>query len=589
MAKDFSRLTGMARYRATMRVAARIAWQLWWLNKTARFMRPARLAERRHRLYTAQARTFTRLATEMGGLVIKLGQHVSTRVDLLPTEYTIELARLQDAVPAVPTPAIRAEIERELQQPVAEVYRAFEDEPLAAASLGQVHRAELADGTPVAVKVLRPGIEDLVQTDLRSMKTILRWVDRLTTVGTGFDLDMFYGEFEDTLLAELDMIAEGANAERFQASFLLNPNIDMPRIHWRETTRRVLTMELMEGVKINALAQLDAAGIDRSQLARDLLEVYLQMVLRDGFFHADPHPGNILVRSDGTILLLDFGMVGTVPENLHRDIPELALALFGRDWRRSAELLDRMGFLREGADSGLLAAALEPMVARVLGASTGESSLDDDAVEELRLFMYSQPFQLPGRIAFLGKTLINLTGVALGLDPKMNLMEELVPLVRAAVTDPDGARGGPGVLGWLAGLPGFERLAALAEAVGLTDLPAAAQAGRLLGPAGLGQLRDLAGAALPTARNVVELAAKANAGGLVVKLGRSQEARLARSRAEQTGRLVRAGIGGVMALSGVQLLVAATAEPLGGVLAGLGALVMLFQARNGRGRHKRPR
>jgi hypothetical protein len=407
------------------------------------------------------------------------------------------------------------------------------------------------------------------------MKTILRWLERLTSVGTYLDLDMFYGEFEDTLTAELDMITEGGNAERFQASFLLNPNIDIPRIYWRETTRRVLTMELMDGVKINALAELDALGIDRSQLARNLLEIYLQMVLRDGFFHADPHPGNILVRTDGIILLLDFGMVGTVPENLARDIPALALALFGRDWYRSAELLERMGFLREGTDPQLLSLALEPIVGRVLGAGSGESSLDDEAVEELREFMYSQPFQLPGRVAFLGKTLINLTGVALQLDPQMNLMEELVPLVRAAVTGPDGIGGDSGLdggLGWLGDLPLVGRLVGLGQVFNSTVLT---------------QVRDLAPSILPTARNVVDLTAKANAGLLTVNLSRSQQDRLSRSRADQTGRLVRAVIGGVMSLSGVELLTAGMAGWLGGVLAGAGALVMLWQVRNGRANRRR--
>ncbi|MDR0627315.1 MAG: phosphotransferase [Bifidobacteriaceae bacterium] len=598
MAKDFSRLTGMARYRATLALAVRFAWQLWWLAKTARWRRPDRLARRRHRLYAEQARTFTRLASEMGGLVIKLGQHISTRVDLLPTEYTIELAKLQDAVPPVAVSAIKAEIERELGADLGDIYARFDDEPVAAASLGQVHRAWLADGTPVAVKVLRPGIEDLVETDLRSLKVILRWLGRLTSVGGYLDLDMFYGEFSDTLLAELDMMAEGANAEKFQESFLFNPNVDMPRIYWHQTTRRVLTMEFMEGVKINALEQLDAAGIDRQRLARHLLEIYLRMVLEDGFFHADPHPGNILVRSDGVILLLDFGMVGTVPDNLSRDIPALALALFSRDWRHAADLLSSMGFLREGADPAVLAIALEPMVSRVLGASRGQSSLDREAVEQLRSFMYSQPFQLPGRIAFLGKTLINLVGTALQLDPKMNLMDELVPLVRDSMAaNSGGASSGFGrgsdptglsaLFAWLLeltglselsglsalpGLPGFDRLSDWAEQVGLDSKRLASVL------AAINEARSLAAEALPTARNIVEVSAKANRGELETRLAGTSQAGLTRVHSEQTGRLVRTVIGSTVTLGGIQVLAARPASRLGKVvgagLAGLGALVM---------------
>ncbi|MDR1441953.1 MAG: hypothetical protein LBJ02_06160 [Bifidobacteriaceae bacterium] len=608
MAKDFSRLTGMARYRATLQIAMRFALQLWWLAKTSRFRSPKQLAQRRHRLYAAQAQTFVRLATQMGGLVIKLGQHISTRVDLLPTEYTIELARLQDAVPAVPVAAIRAEIERELGQEMAVAYRSFDDQPVAAASLGQVHRAQLPGGAPVAVKVLRPGIEELVRTDLRSLKTILRWLERLTSAGKYLDLEMFYTEFEDTLLAELDMEAEARNIERFQASFLLNPNIDMPRVYWDWTRRRVLTMELMGGVKISALDQLDAAGIDRRQLARDLLDVYLRMILRDGFFHADPHPGNILVRQDGVIELIDFGMVGTVPEKLSGDAPRLALALFNRNWRTAAQLLDRMGFLHKDADQELLAKALEPIVDQILGAGSRKKPLDQETTEELRLFMYSQPFQLPGQTAFLGKTLINLIGVALQLDPEMNLMEELVPLIRESVAD----AGGFGGLSGLSGLPGAGPWLGWLDSVLGTSGPGGnggpgagfgpgdegppGEPGWLTGLTGLARWlsadsfavpRRAASGALDTGRNLTEAAAKANRGELVVRLSRAQRDSMARTEARQTGRIVKAVTGGIVVLSGVQLLVAGLVVPLGASLTGLGGLIMLFQWPSGRERRRR--
>jgi predicted unusual protein kinase regulating ubiquinone biosynthesis (AarF/ABC1/UbiB family) len=517
-----------------MRMAARFAWQLWWLSHTRRLRTRARHEAMRDRLYTAQAQAFTRTAMEMGGLIIKLGQHISVRVDMLPAAYTRELAKLQDSVAPVPVSAVQAVIEDQLGLPVAQAFPVFEADPIAAASLGQVHGAELPGGIPVAVKVLRPGIEDLIETDLRALRDILVLLDRWTAVHNYVDVNLFYSEFHETLMAELDMEREGANAERFQKAFLMDPTVDIPRIYWERTSRRVLTMERMQGIKINEVDRLDAAGIDRPSLARNLIRLYVQMILQDGFFHADPHPGNILVSAGGMIQLLDFGMVGRISDRMRSDAGDLAAAVVGNDPATAVRLLTRMGFLRPDADTDVLISALRPMLDTVLGFAPSHAqarALAPETLEDLREFMFSQPFQLPGNVTFLGKALITVVGVSLQLDPQLQLIEELAPMVSGT---------GGGIA--------FE------------------------------QLRALLGSVLPTVRNLSDVVAKANRGELTVRLTRAQEARLTREGSRQTDRLARTIIGTGMALAGGQMLGSGVPPAVAWGLMGLGSLIAVPQA-----------
>ncbi|MDR1833256.1 MAG: AarF/ABC1/UbiB kinase family protein, partial [Propionibacteriaceae bacterium] len=231
------------RYRATVSLAARFAAELWWLGKTRRLRSPADHQAKLRATYTRQAREFTEFAKELGGLIIKLGQFMSVRIDALPKEYIEELGKLQDAIPAEPTARMVAVVEEQLGQPLAAAFASFDPEPIAAASLGQVHRAELPTGEVVAVKILRPGIEDLIGTDLRSLRTVMRLLERFTTVGRYMDVDGFCRDFEETFRDELDYLKEGKNAEQFQRNFLTNMHVEMPKIHWSHTRARVLTME----------------------------------------------------------------------------------------------------------------------------------------------------------------------------------------------------------------------------------------------------------------------------------------------------------------------------------------------------------
>jgi predicted unusual protein kinase regulating ubiquinone biosynthesis (AarF/ABC1/UbiB family) len=470
-------------------------------------------------LYTRQAREFRVFATELGGLAIKVGQVLSVRVDMLPKEYIVELGKLQDAVPPVTAAAIIGVVERELAAPVEDLFAEFDQEPIAAASLGQVHRAVLPDGRPVAVKILRPGIEELVETDLGALRLVLRGLARFSKTNRFIDWLGIARDFEETLRAELDYLKEGRNAEEFQRNFLFNPHVEMPQIHWSHTTRRVLTMEYMDGVKIDDLAALDASGIDRTALATNLMELYLHMLLHDGFFHADPHPGNVLVGAGGVIQLVDFGMVGTVSEQMRLEYAALVTAFFRRDAGGVVAALKELGFVGRDADTGVLKESLIPLIDTMIndltGLFRGSSFLEDAAagetkarglaapgasLDQLRELILTQPVSLPGQVSFLGKALITVFSNCYRLDAQVDLVAITQEWARPLMT------------------------AAARESVA----QAANEALELL-------------KALPaTLRHMVNLAEKMDDGSLTIRLSAADFRRLEAARATQTKRMTRA-------------------------------------------------
>ncbi|MDR1394091.1 MAG: hypothetical protein LBJ62_09035 [Bifidobacteriaceae bacterium] len=560
------------RYRRTLWLAARFTAQLWWLSKTARLLPAGRQAKRRHALYLRQAREFRVFATRMGGLVIKIGQFLSVRVDMLPKEFIDELSLLQDAVPAVPASSIKRVVESELGRPLTEVFAWFDPEPVAAASLGQVHRARLRDGRDVAVKIQRPGIERLVETDLRSLRSVLSLLSRYTKLLRLTDWQGICQDFEDTHRDELDYLKEGHNAEIFQRNFLFNPHVEMPQIHWDYTTAKVLTMEFMDGVKIDDLAALDRLGVDRSGLARDLMEIYLHMLLNDGFFHADPHPGNILVRSDGVIQLIDFGMVGEIPDAARQQYSQLVVAFFRRDADGVIASLKELGFVRWEADTGPLKASLIPLIDFVInsliglfrGGSLMDGALNDGPndglsqglaggsgaaasagavhgsgaagsagvsgrsgtsgrtgpgglpLEQLREFILAQPISLPGQVSFLGKALITVFSNCFRLDPSVDLV---------AITQ---------------------------EWVRPLGVEATRQAVRQALADGWDLLRNLPA----TASKLVSVIEKMDDAALTARLQTAQLRQLEASRRAQTKRIVRAVAGATSVLGGLMIYLA---------------------------------
>lgn len=432
---EFFRLMKDARFRRTMRMIFKFAWSFWWLSKRKFFLSSRRLEAKTKALYRKQAAYFTKTAMDMGGLIIKLGQHVSAQVDILPKEIIDELSKLQDSVDSVDFSEIKHKVESELQASISEIFAKFNTAPIAAASLGQVHRATLRTGEEVAVKVMRPGVEDIIAIDFKSLQVAVRLLKHWTKIVKFVDLDAMYDEFHETILEELDYQKEGRNAEQFQLQFLNRDDVVVPGIHWSYTTSKVLTMEFMEGVKINDFAKLSAWGVDRTKLAKSLMEIFVEQILIEGFFHADPHPGNVLVQPDGTIALIDFGMVGRIAEDMKNQMVALLMAVYLKDAHGAIDALTRLKFLRRNTDLEVFARNLTLLFEQINGDTFDLSFVTSgDNVEELRDFLYSQPFQLPANTTFLGKALGTVYGLCTGLDPELDLIGTVKPYIKKVVS-----------------------------------------------------------------------------------------------------------------------------------------------------------
>lgn len=434
--REFIKLSFNKRFRTIFFLFISFVWQFWRLGKKKKRMKAEEVDKRYKALYKKQARIFTDTAIEMGGLLIKLGQFFSSRVDILPQEYTDELAKLQDSVKAVDTDIMIRRVEEELSGPIDQLFSFFSREPLAAASLGQVHQAKLPGGEEVAVKILRPGIEEIVAIDMETLKIIIAFAKRNARVRNSVDLDQIYREFRETIFDELDYRKEGQSADRFRSSFSEDEQIHVPEIYWSYTTTKVLTMEFIEGIKISEFGQLDKAGINRAKVAETLLSAYLKQVLADGFFHADPHPGNLLVQKDGRLVFLDFGMVGSVDQDMRTNMIELVIGVFKKDAGAVVESFDKLGFLRPHADRSTILKSVKLMLGGLFGEAQDMSRTDFGELSiELRDLMYSQPFQLPARTTFLGKAMITIMGICNGLDEDFDMMKILTPYMAQDIFD----------------------------------------------------------------------------------------------------------------------------------------------------------
>jgi predicted unusual protein kinase regulating ubiquinone biosynthesis (AarF/ABC1/UbiB family) len=428
---NLSSWAGLKRFWTVINLFVGIFWAFYSLKFKKLWHSESWLERKRQELYVTEARRFRQTAVNLGGLLIKLGQFFSTRVDIFPQESIRELAGLQDEVQPVSFQEIRRVAEEDFARPLAEIYAEIEEMPLASASLGQVHLGTLTSGEGVAIKILRPDIEYLIAIDLRAVRKVIDLLKIFTDWERSIDLDAIYQEFSETLLAELDYIQEGHNAETIAANTTGDPGILIPRIHWEYTTHRVLTMEFMGGMKISNYEEIEQAGVSRHAIASKLLQTYVKQVLVDGFFHADPHPGNLFVTADGKLVLIDFGMVGSIPPALREILLELVLALIKRDYLQVVGYLKRIGFLRYSADNELVARAVGVLVEEVLGAGSDPYSADWGAfLTDLEQLLYEQPFQIPAQFTFLGRALGTLYGLCIGLDPDINFLEVSKPYLK---------------------------------------------------------------------------------------------------------------------------------------------------------------
>jgi len=437
-----------------------------WSNRT-RTRRNRRLAAR-----------FRELAISMGGLMIKVGQFLSARLDVLPAEITDELAGLQDEVPAASFAAIREEAEADIGRPLAQVYASFEETPLAAASLGQVHRAELfaADAAEtgfgaVVVKVQRPSIEQIVDVDLAALRRVGGWLARYKPVSSRADVPALVEEFAVTTLQEIDYLAEASNAEHFREAFADSEHVRVPQVAWEHTTRKVLTLEDVSAIRLGDYDAITAAGIDRAAVAKRLVDTYLQQIFEDGVFHADPHPGNLFVKPLGSgdfeLTFIDFGMVGRVPDNLRSGLREALIAIGTQDAVRLVRSFESLSVLLPSADTKLLELASAQVFDRFGGMTMGD--LRNVSHEELMRFglqfrelMVNLPFQLPENLLLLGRSIAILSGMCTGLDPQFNLWTALSPYASKLIADETGegfswerlVGGGTKLAQSLAALPG---------------------------------------------------------------------------------------------------------------------------------------
>lgn len=367
----------------------------------------------------ALADSFARDLEAMGPTFIKLGQLLSTRADLLPPAFLEALGRLQDRVAPFAYAIVDETVARELGRPVAEAYTFFDPIPVAAASLGQVHRATLPDGRPVAVKVLRPRIREIVRDDIAALRRLVALGDRHSEMVYRFDLLGMLDEFRRVIGRELDYRAEAVQLERLRGNLALYPHIVVPRPIASHTTSRVLTMEWVDGRKVNELTPAERRDIGGQALAQELFRAYLQQILVDGFFHADPHPGNVLVTPDGRVALLDVGMVAIVPMPFRDRLLRLLVALADGDGEAVADVSMDVGEATRLFDERAFRRAIRDVVASysatpaasvkagrlllVLGRAAGEAGL-----------------RMPPEFALFGKTLMNLEHVGMTLDPRFD-------------------------------------------------------------------------------------------------------------------------------------------------------------------------
>jgi predicted unusual protein kinase regulating ubiquinone biosynthesis (AarF/ABC1/UbiB family) len=378
---------------------------------------------------------FRKTAIELGVLMIKLGQFLSSRADLLPQRALDVLSSLQDEVPPAPFNHVVSVIESELHRPVGELFASLETEATAAASLGQVHKAVLATtGEVVAVKVQRPNIDRLVNMDLSTIRFVIWVISRFVNTNEFIDLMAFYREFRRTIFEEIDYVREAANARRFAEIFRDRPGILIPRVVDGYVSRRVLVLEWVDGIKVNDYAQLEAAGVSRFAVAKRTVEAYFYQFFEVGFFHADPHPGNIFVQpgvtpTEPTVAFVDFGMVGSLTRTTKKGLRDLFIGFVVNNAHGMVAALAHLGFIGDGANLAAIERGVALMMEQYHGMTLGEArdlNMREVAAEVEDLF-YRQPFRVPAQFAFAGRAIGTLSGLATGLAPEFNLVSVAVP------------------------------------------------------------------------------------------------------------------------------------------------------------------
>jgi predicted unusual protein kinase regulating ubiquinone biosynthesis (AarF/ABC1/UbiB family) len=439
-----------ARYRRILRFASFALAELWWFELALPQIGLAKLGARgRVRRLTRLAKNFHDLAADLGGLMVKVGQFLSSRFDVLPESVTRELAGLQDEVAPQPFELIQQAIEAELGMAASLAFTEINPEPIAAASLGQAYKAKLSAGLAqelgyenVIIKVLRPGIEEIVDVDLKALRKVGGWLARVKLVSRRTDAPALVEEFATTTLEEVNYLHEAANLERFAQDFAGDPRIGTPEVIWERSARRVLTLSDVSAIKINDIDALVEAGIDPNAVAAELARASFEQFFVTGFFHADPHPGNIFVSKtaedsgvDFALTFIDFGMMGEVSPEMRANLQSFLFAVASRDARAWVAACQKLGVLLPTADSVILEDAVSKLFDRFGGVRVGELIQTDP--RELRDFalqfsdlIRTLPFKLPNDFLFLIRALSLISGVTSELNREFNIWDAVDPFAR---------------------------------------------------------------------------------------------------------------------------------------------------------------
>lgn len=425
----------------------RLLWSRWLYGKAwsyAGAMTADAQAARRHQLAVWIRETLL----DLGPTFIKVGQLFSTRADIFPIEFVEELSKLQDRVPAFSYEQARDIIEADLGKPIHTLYRTFDPIPLAAASLGQVHRAQLHSGEEVVVKVQRPGLRSLFAIDLSILKGIAHYFQNHPSWGKGRDWLGIYDECCRILWEEIDYLNEGRNADTFRRNFRGEDWVNVPRVFWRLTSSRVVTLEYMPGIKISHYDALEAAGLDRSRLARLGAQAYLHQLLNKGFFHADPHPGNIAVSLDGSLIFYDFGMMGQVQPLTRQRLMNTFMGVAQRNAEQVMNSLVELGALAEIEDMSPVRRSIQYILDNFMDKPFEEQSINAIS-DDLYAVAYDQPFRFPATFTFVMRAFSTLEGVGKGLDPEFNFMEAAKPFAAQLMSNGNPTDGANSLLGEL--------------------------------------------------------------------------------------------------------------------------------------------
>ncbi|MGI0481070.1 ABC1 kinase family protein [Geminocystis sp. CENA526] len=375
-----------------------------------------------------RAEDLRKILTKLGPTFIKVGQALSTRPDLIRKDFLEELIKLQDQLPPFDNDTALAIIERELDLEITEAYKEFSTSPIAAASLGQVYKAVLHTGEEVAVKVQRPNLLPVISLDLYLMRLASRWVAPFLPLNLGHDLGLIVDEFGTKLFEEIDYINEGRNAEKFASNFLGDDEVKVPCIYWRYSTHNVLTLEWINGIKLNDLDGIKKAGLNPDEIIRIGVTSGLRQLLEHGFFHADPHPGNLFAMTDGRMAYIDFGMMDQLTEDTKETIASSVVQLINRDYEALAKDFVNLGFLTPETDINPIIPALEKVLGDAVGQSVGDFNFKT-ITDEFSELMFDYPFRVPAKFALIIRSLVTQEGLALSLNPDFRIVEVSFPYI----------------------------------------------------------------------------------------------------------------------------------------------------------------